>query len=183
MALTFIRRIGCIAAALLTLAAPAAAVTTIGGFGLWDEGAAVTAHSAPNAGFAFVFTLGNRLVDESPDPGFTTSAVSAFHFELDGLDVAETLDRVTFYYQGDGGLFDLAFASQTVGFFGDDIGSGGVFHTGFTVGDVGIVDDADSSGQALVVVLAVPEPATWALLITGFALTGAAMRRQRYAPA
>ena len=34
-----------------------------------------------------------------------------------------------------------------------------------------------------VVISSVPEPGTWALLITGFGLTGAAMRRRRSAAA
>ena len=38
-----------------------------------------------------------------------------------------------------------------------------------------------SAGAALFQVTAVPEPSTWALLITGFGLTGAAMRRRAVA--
>lgn len=41
----------------------------------------------------------------------------------------------------------------------------------------------NNGGAFRVEVTAVPEPADWVLLIAGFGLTGAAMRRRRYVPA
>jgi uncharacterized protein YjiK len=82
------------------------------------------------------------------------------------------------------GSFSLASFTSTI----DPTGAGGKFE-GMTVDAAGniylVSDDGDGPDQSYMVKLklngAVPEPATWALMIAGFGLVGAGMRRQKVA--
>lgn len=50
-------------------------------------------------------------------------------------------------------------------------------------GNVRYLKSADRTERQAVLIPGIPEPATWAMLITGFGLVGAAMRRRRVAAA
>ena len=55
------------------------------------------------------------------------------------------------------------------------------FNKGYYGLDQGYYDGADICAKFELMGSAVPEPATWAMMITGFGLAGVALRRRRYA--
>lgn len=88
-----------------------------------------------------------------------------------------------FYDAGLGGGFDINDPSETLTFVS---AAGPVLFTGtlaaptFSLGTFSLTDFGEDSGSyTLTIANAVPEPESWALLIAGFGLTGAAMRRRR----
>jgi hypothetical protein len=85
---------------------------------------------------------------------FTLSGSTLINQNFGNQSLPSTNRRVTFFAEGDEVITGLKFTSTGVAFEIDDIAVAGV----------------------------VPEPATWAMLIAGFGLVGAAMRRQRLAP-
>ncbi len=84
---------------------------------------------------------------------FTLSGATLINANFGNQSAAATNRRVTFYAEGNEVITGLRFKSTDVAFEIDDISAP-----------------------------AVPEPATWAMLIAGFGLVGAAMRRQRAVP-
>jgi hypothetical protein len=120
--------------------------------GAVDTFSLVTAFNAPNSGFVGV---------NSGPPAFTLPAwVGALNFTPFVETIAGTRGFVTysaFFTPTNAGSFTLAFT-----------GSGG--------GNVNIGPIIDN---VLVTQGAIPEPASWAMLIAGFGLVGAASRRRR----
>jgi hypothetical protein len=86
---------------------------------------------------------------------FTLSGSTLINANFGNQNLDATNRRVTFFAGGDQVITGLKFTSTGVAFEIDDIAVAGV----------------------------IPEPASWALMIAGFGLVGAAMRRQRLAPA
>jgi uncharacterized protein YraI len=85
---------------------------------------------------------------------FTLNGTTLINANFGNQSMAATNRRVTFFAEGNEVITGLKFTSTGVAFEIDDITAAG----------------------------AVPEPATWAMLIAGFGLVGAAMRRQRLSP-
>jgi hypothetical protein len=85
---------------------------------------------------------------------FTLSGSTLINANFGNQSLGATNRRVTFFAGPGETITGLKFTSTGVAFEIDDISALGV----------------------------VPEPATWAMLIAGFGLVGAAMRRQRMAP-
>lgn len=102
----------------------------------------------------------------------------------------------------DWGFVRLIHSGGTIDLFGSDIAAVGDFGytpwTGFNVNlaageytlEAGVVNFEDDLNASVLLVdafqlaeTAVPEPATWALMIAGFGLAGAALRRRRIASA
>ncbi|MEI9966371.1 MAG: PEPxxWA-CTERM sorting domain-containing protein [Candidatus Moraniibacteriota bacterium] len=54
----------------------------------------------------------------------------------------------------------------------------GIFNSGFFGVDEGLGEGAHINGQFTLVSAPVPEPATWAMMISGFGLVGGALRRR-----
>jgi hypothetical protein len=91
---------------------------------------------------------------------------------------ANTLDvsvgGVTHSFAGDGSTdFDTAFMHDVIQL----VGSGALTTLSFTVHD-GSLDSTDTVVDN-VSIHAVPEPATWGLMLGGLGLAGAALRRRR----
>jgi hypothetical protein len=118
----------------------------------------------------FIFANGNSI--------FFTSAIGDFNgtfntVDADGLPANRVLSGYalgTFTPSGIYSGFDSGLASLTLSFTQN--GEGGAISGGFTL-------STPPSPPPSVV----PEPASWAMLIAGFGLTGAAMRRRRSAVA
>lgn len=160
------------AMALTVAASPANAAAVISGNGFWGASTPSTAYSAPNTTFAFTFQLPNPL-DSNP-----TSSISNFFYFLNGSLVGSTPNAVQFYSIGDMGLFDLIFDDATVSFYGADIAT-----NGYTPGNFGAeaainAGNVIGNGSVSLSITAVPEPATWVMMIGGFGMAGAAMRRK-----
>lgn len=100
--------------------------------------------------------------------------VARFNLSSIGLDVSAG----TYYFS--------MFGNDAFGFLTYDIAYGGVVQTVEIGGNPSDPDDILYSGGGTVYAIygsalngAVPEPATWAMMITGFGLVGASMRRRR----
>lgn len=128
-----------------------------------------------NTSFQFSFSLRNPL-DSNPTSSFTN-----FKYSLDDVSVAGTPDSITFYTVSSLGLFDLAFGNTILSFYGDDIGSTGFLDFPKAYSFTSAVNGNNSAGGLgfLTVTSAVPEPATWAMMVLGFGAMGMAMRRRR----
>lgn len=125
----------------------------------------------PGASFAFSFGLPNPIAS-NPTNEVTNSMVS-----VGGLSVSEPITSVTFYPADFGGGFDLNFPDGVVSLFLADVGSTLTLITGtysFTLGD-----PRAPEGSGTVTLTAVPEPATWAMMLVGFGGLGALLRRRR----
>ena len=138
---------------------------------------------------AFGFTSGNLLDISFDVTGNQRGGAADSLFGVLVFDAPTTLHNVTFMGQslgdfaGSSYTFNLgAIASnypQTNAMFSATAGNGGSFRLQFGtngVGDnVGPILDNVSVGISS----AVPEPATWAMMIAGFGLVGSAMRRRQ----
>ena len=163
------------ALALLAAAGPAAAVVTysfegrsafpgnnFGRFTISLPGAVTSSSTFPAAQFSSCQVLSNPNFT-CGDHRFTFTTVATFGIdanmiEFSALDNGSEVGRTFFYFAP--GAFGANGTYQTI-VFGEDQAAT------LTVSGIG------GGGGA------VPEPASWAMLIAGFGLTGAAMRRRR----
>jgi hypothetical protein len=161
--------------AMAAFSTSASAAVLLEGTGLWGGSTQKTAYSDKDLSFQFSFSLPNPL-DSNP-----TSSFSNFKYSLDGKSVAGTPDSITFYDLSDSGLFDLVFGSTVLSFYGADIGSTGFLSFPKSYSFTSAVNGNNGAGGLgfLTVTSAVPEPATWAMMVLGFGAMGMAMRRRR----
>jgi opacity protein-like surface antigen len=148
------------ATAAVAIAAPAAAVTNYD-FTLTRPGV-----------FTYTWTL-----PASPVPSF----YGDFGFNMDAVDVNGVSSYFTFNSSSNNGGFRFYRPPTFVTFNGPTLYTGTTAAPTFTLGNFalsfsGIDLDLTIAAQS---VGGVPEPASWAMLIAGFGLTGAAMRRRR----
>jgi hypothetical protein len=185
------------------LAFPACAATVmVQGLGLFSDTAPTTRYVAPDESFSFAFDLQSPMTSFSQKTGgLFATGIMDFTYSLEGVVQAVTLASVEFETDG----FALVFDDQTkLDFVGADIGSDGtvdvptwgsyaVFVTAppppkipsirASFATAALTAIPQQIGTAQVVTTGpVPEPASWALLIAGFGVAGAALRYRRRRP-
>ena len=167
----------------MMMAVPAVAADYwVRGGGIWDNATTASAITAADTAFTFEFMI------ESTLPANPTNAVSGFRYTLGGTDAAVALSDVTFYAQNSGGGLQLQFGSGALlSSWGTSLLDSNGQLALISNGSLDFAaDDAGGSGWVTVTEAAaavVPEPASWALMILGFGLAGAALRRKSAATA
>lgn len=169
----------------LVFASSAQAAVLIEGTGKWNASAPTTAISAPKASILFSFKVPENIASGGSS-SFTTN-VTDFFYTLGALDVAPPVKAlsVKFWNVANHGMFDMVLDNGlTFSVFGADIGSDGTpgpdgFYSPVQLGFNGDFSKNYGIGSVTVTVdNAVPEPATWALMIAGLGVVGMAMRRR-----
>ncbi len=125
------------------------------------------------------FTLPSPLV-----PSQSPNAYAAVFDTPASLNGSPSRIDLYFYVQASGGGFDLQDTSDPDVFFqfaGPALFSGPTSNPAFGVGTYQLTDFGGGNGRYTLVISNVPEPASWALLIAGFGLTGAGLRQRRHA--
>jgi hypothetical protein len=142
------------------------------------------ASPAPNSSTDYYFYTSSAL--QTNNATLSTPDLSAIGFYWGSIDRYNSVEVLgaggaSIFTLSGGTLINANFGNQSlaatnrrVTFFADE----GEVITGLKFTSTGIAFEIDDiSAQA-----AVPEPATWAMLIAGFGLVGVAMRRQRLVP-
>jgi hypothetical protein len=152
-----------------------AALYEFAGSGTWDSSANNTTYSAAGGSYSFVFNY------ES-----TTGAATNFQYTLNGTTFSANLSGLEFFPGSVGGGFDVNFANGDALSFLNYLGGSALdFTSGITPGafatNVAIFDDinGNSVGSANLVVAAVPEASTWAMMLLGFFGVGFMAYRNR----
>jgi hypothetical protein len=154
-----------------------AAVMEVTGSGKWDGATGVSGMTAPANDFSFSFLVDDALV-HSP------AEVSSFSYLLGGQPLTMTAPVAAFYSAPQGGGFEIRFADTLLSGVG-----GSLLSPGLQLAPVDgmamsfSTDTGNGAGSGFVSVRstaspAVPEPATWMMLLTGFALVGYTLRRR-----
>lgn len=94
-----------------------------------------------------------------------------------GVNINGCADRVAVNFIAQSDSFDIGGVAYTLDVIGFVTGGGAPVTSFLTVER--LTNEAFIVGRLTEYAAAVPEPATWSLLIGGFALTGSAMRRRR----
>lgn len=132
-----------------------------------------------------LFGDANALFTLSANP--TPSAFSGGRFDIN--NVAAILNGnsgahdLSFFTSDSGGGFDIVNALDTdilVQVSGPQLFTGPTSAPVFVNGTYSLVDYLSQQGSYTLVVSEVPEPGNWAMLIVGFGLSGAALRRRRH---
>ncbi len=143
---------------------------------------AVPSAAAPPATYYFNLTGAatfNWALPASPTP--TTSDVN--NFQLTGVNVNGVSSSFLFFNDLSGGGFLLNRGLTSISTNSATLFTGPTSAPTFTLGSFPMTSGPDNYNLTISATGAVPEPASWAMLIAGFGLTGAAMRRRRSAVA
>lgn len=126
--------------------------------------------SGPASNFSFT-------LDSSP----TVASFNSTMFQSNGVNVifggTPKSDNISFYTVGNGGgLADLMGNGQ-FNLFGAQLFTGSTNFPMFATGSFDLKSSAGASAGTLTI-SAVPEPATWAMMLIGFGAMGASLRRR-----
>ena len=174
--------VAALAMACTTMSAHAA--TLISGIGYWGLGFSQYTPTASQFGFSFT------VPDAFTNP---TAEFSDFSYSLNGVKQdAIVAQSIKFFDSSNGGMFDIITNVGKLSVQGGDIGSTGkitntggylTFVSAWTPQNIPVAFSAVSavvtSNVPGLPVPAVPEPATWMMMIIGLGGVGAAMRRQQ----
>jgi hypothetical protein len=141
----------------------------ISGTGVFGNDAQVAQLHAPGAAWSFSFQLPNTIASNP------TSEISNFQYTLAGSPVIATPLSIVFFPFDFGGMFNMLFADDFLGFFGADIGSNLTLLPG--VYAVTMPDDSGTGTVTVSETAPVPEPST--LLLLGAGLLGLGLVRRR----
>lgn len=119
------------------------------------------------------------LLDLRPVPESHTLAAN--HFKSKGGPAYTTLYEIDYFtVAAGGGLVIADAAGERFAAFGEQLFTGTADQPTLRLGTFNFTSDRLGNPiTATLTVTRVPEPGSWALLIAGFGLTGAAMRRRR----
>ena len=162
--------------------------------------AAAMVGAVPVQAATYLFTLtgdtdtASFVLDSSPTPDFVGGDPSPF-FEIDGVPGSFTgsgqapgagplhIGDVQFYVADAGGGFEVNDNTTGAPIFsltGSQLFTGTVDAPTFTLGEFDFTNDFFFGPvNEHLSITAVPEPATWAMLVLGFGVVGFAMRRRR----
>ena len=160
-------------AVVLGAASVANATALIQGVVFFGASTPTTDFSAPNSQVSFSFEVPDPL-DANP-----TTDITDFSYDLNGVAVTDPVEGVEFYPSSEQGMFDIFFAGDTVSIYGADIGSSGVIGPAGFYDVTAAMNEGTATGLGGVTVGAVPEPATWAVMLLGFGGLGCTMRANR----
>ena len=190
-----------LAASLVTgSAAHAVTGVLISASGTWSADAPTTAISAPNAAWTLSFLEPDPLYSDPgtiSGMGWATGFAQSLTYTLGGSVNSSVFSQAVFYNSGNGGGLDVSFNSSadTLSIYSDS-------DTPYADEDTGLFvpqpfseaitesynDSAAAQGIGSISITAqdftptnpnnpaIPEPASWVLMLVGLALTGAAMR-------
>lgn len=151
---------------------------------VYADGIGTAATPAQRANTYVFFGGGNISSTNTLSQTFTTVAGQTYNFSFDVLAVGNGIQNLGYDFGGVGGTLPVTsannfsvFSTITGSFVAGGTSSTVLFSnlSGFDNIDV-VIDNVSINSAG-----AVPEPATWALLLGGFALIGAVRRRQRLA--
>lgn len=155
---------------------------------------ALAASASPAAAADLLFTLSGDasasfVLDQNPVPDavFFDSEfrIGPTDGTYEGAPI--TFSQLYFFAENAGGAFAFDSPAGNLAFAGAQLFSGTVDAPSFVVGTYSLVDYYTGGGSFTLtigdVVTAVPEPASWAMMIAGFGLVGGALRRTGRAPA
>ncbi|MBL8770374.1 MAG: PEPxxWA-CTERM sorting domain-containing protein [Phenylobacterium sp.] len=150
-----------------TTGSPAAKANHFATFGAGDS---------PNAGSylaqSFATVAGRAYLVSFDLAAFGVAGFQSMHVSLEDVVGAATLASGDYRVASSGDL-DSGFTTYTLAF----TAGGAVTRLAFQNVDA-VTNDIDSVVDNVSVSAAVPEPAAWALMIAGFGMTGAALRRR-----
>jgi len=168
-----------IAMAAMTSAAHATTVYTLSGQGI---GSATATGTITTDGTLGVLTQANITgVNITVADGGGSAAVDSFT-TLSGTDLTATASGLFFDYGGGSSEYFVTFSSDTTSAY--CIATGSPTCSGVPDSEVIEVNSVIHQGPSLagstveIATAGVPEPATWAMVLVGFGLAGAAMRRR-----
>ena len=177
----FMKKIGLMAATAMALVASSAASSAvlIEGSIFWGAGTPVTPYSAPGGQSLFSFKLPDAPAPATP---YSAASVTDFSYTLGGNPVAGVLSSIVFYDAGLGGLFDIVFTDFRVSLYGDDWTGAFPVPGGYAMTSEINGNGPPGTGIGFITINypapAVPEPATWGMMVVGLGIAGMAMRRR-----
>lgn len=127
--------------------------------------------------YAATFSIDSDLLAPPADSGSDYFLVGDVAGTFDGMaQVASSIQFSTLASNG-GVTIELS-NGDFRGFFGSQLFTGMTTMPSFTPGQYALTSDIDG-GTAMLGISAVPEPATWAMMIAGFATIGLSVRRRK----